>query len=122
VRFALQYDPQSFHIDAEAARKSQYKGLIASGFQTMALTFRMLLQEGTLCNGMGSPGIDELRWKLPVRPGDTLRMIATVLSLRESSTRSDRGYVEVFCDTVNQRNESVMTLRVVQIIQRKGET
>ena len=119
VHFALQYDPQPFHIDAEAAGRSQFKGLIASGFQTMALTFRMLLQEGTLSDGMGSPGIDELRWKLPVRPGDTLRTVATVLSLRASGSRTDRGYVELFCDTLNQRDESVMTMRVVQIIKRR---
>ncbi len=121
INFALQYDPQPFHIDAEAASESQFQGLIASGFQTLALTFRMLLQEGTLCNGMGSPGIDELRWKLPVRPGDTLHMVAKVLSARASKTRMDRGYVELFCDTLNQRGESVMTLRVVQIIRRRAD-
>lgn len=115
VHFALQYDPQPFHIDVEAAKKSQYKGLIASGFQTMALVFRMLLQEGVIKNGMGSPGIDELRWTKPVRPGDTLHMEAKVLSVRPSSSRSDRGYVEMFCDVVNQRSESVMTMRVHQI-------
>ncbi len=121
VHFALQYDPQPFHVDAEQAKESQYGGLIASGFQTLALTFRMLLQEGTLCNGMGSPGIDELRWKRPVRPGDTLRMVAHVTGVRDSRTRTDRGYVELSCDTLNHRDESVMTVRVVQIIRRRGD-
>ncbi len=119
VRFALQYDPQSFHIDAEAAAKSQYGGLIASGFQTMALAFRMYIQEGMLKQGMGSPGIDELRWLKPVRPGDTLHLATEVISIRESSKRTDRGYVEIDCKAINQCSEIVMTMRVVQIIRRR---
>ena len=116
VRFALQYDPQPFHIDVEAASKSQYGGLIASGFQTMALAFRMYIQEGMLKQGMGSPGMDELRWLKPVRPGDTLCMETEVLNKRESAKRKDRGYVEIFCSVINQKAETVMTFRVVQII------
>ena len=87
VRFALQYDPQPFHIDVEAANNSQFKGLIASGFQTLALVFRMYIQEGMLKQGMGSPGMDELRWLLPVRPGDTLHMEVEVLSTKASSSK-----------------------------------
>ena len=119
IDFALQHDPQPFHIDVAAAEKSQYKGLIASGFQTMSLVFRMYIQEGYLKHGMGSPGMDELRWLLPVRPGDTLHMETEVLSTRASNTRTDRGYVEIFCRYVNQRDETVMTLRVTQIIRRR---
>ena len=116
VRFALQYDPQPFHIDVEAANKSQFKGLIASGFQTLALVFRMYIQEGMLKQGMGSPGMDELRWLLPVRPGDTLHMEAEVLSTKASTRRSGRGYVEMLCNMINQKSEKVMTVRVTQII------
>ena len=119
VRFALQYDPQPFHIDVEAATNSQFKGLIASGFQTLALVFRMYIQEGMLKQGMGSPGMDELRWLLPVRPGDTLHMEVEVLSTKASSSRTDRGYVEKLCTVVNQKSEKVMTLRVTQIIRRR---
>ena len=119
VRFALQYDPQPFHIDVEAANNSQFKGLIASGFQTLALVFRMYIQEGMLKQGMGSPGMDELRWLLPVRPGDTLHMEVEVLSTKASSSRTDRGYVEKLCTVVNQKSEKVMTLRVTQIIRRR---
>ena len=118
VRFALQYDPQPFHIDVEAANNSPFKGLIASGFQTLALVFRMYIQEGMLKQGMGSPGMDELRWLLPVRPGDTLHMEVEVLGTKASSSRSDRGYVEKLCTVVNQRSEKVMTVRVTQIIRR----
>jgi acyl dehydratase len=119
VRFALQYDPQPFHIDVEAANNSPFKGLIASGFQTLALVFRMYIQEGMLKQGMGSPGMDELRWLLPVRPGDTLHMEVEVLGTKASSSRSDRGYVEKLCTVVNQRSEKVMTVRVTQIIRRR---
>lgn len=120
VRFALQYDPQPFHMDVEAAQKSQFKGLIASGFQTLALVFRMFIQEGTLKQGMGSPGMDELRWLRPVRPGDTVHMEAEVLSKKESSSRNDRGYVDLLCRMINQRSDTVMTVRVIQIIRRKN--
>ena len=119
IRFALQYDPQPFHIDVEAAGKSQYGGLIASGFQTLALVFRMYIQEGMLKQGMGSPGMDELRWLKPVRPGDTLHMETEVLTKRESSKRKDRGYIEILCKMINQNAQTVMTVRVVQILRRK---
>ena len=119
VRFALQYDPQPFHIDVEAANNSQFKGLIASGFQTLALVFRMYIQEGMLKQGMGSPGMDELRWLLPVRPGDTLHMEVEVLSTKVSSSKTDRGYVEKLCTVVNQKSEKVLTVRVTQIIRRR---
>lgn len=121
IHFALQYDPQPFHIDIEAARKSQYKGLIASGFQTLALVFRMYIQEGMLKQGMGSPGMDELRWLLPVRPGDTLHMESEVLSVSASRTRTDRGYVEIFCRIINHRDEVAMTVRLTQIIRRRSD-
>ncbi len=119
IRFAMQYDPQPFHMDVEASKKTQFKGLIASGFQTMALVFRMYIQDGYLKQGMGSPGMDELRWLRPVRPGDTLHMEAEVKSVRESETKSDRGYVDIFCSMVNQNSETVMTVIVHQIIRRK---
>ncbi len=120
VRFALQYDPQPFHIDVEAAKKSQFNGLIASGFQTMALVFRMYIQEGMLKQGMGSPGMDELRWLLPVRPGDTLHLESEVISTKASSSKTDRGYVEILCSIFNQKSQKVMSFRVTQIIRRKN--
>src|SRR3546814_7438124 len=84
--FAFRYDPQPFHLDKTAAEASIYQGLIASGWQTGLLGFRMLLQAGLLGKGsMGSPGLDELRWYLPVRPGDTLYGKASIESKRERS-------------------------------------
>ena len=88
VDFALTYDPQPFHIDAEAARASNFGGLIASGFQTLALGFRMLIQTGVFRKcGMGSPGLDELRWPRPVRPGDTLHSELEIIELRPSQSK-----------------------------------
>ncbi len=119
ISFALQYDPQPFHIDVVAATKTQFGGLIASGFQTLALVFRMFIQDGYLEHGMGSPGMDELRWLQPVRPGDTLHMEVEVLNTRASNSRLDRGYATLFCAMINQNTEKVMTVRVNQIIARK---
>lgn len=111
IEFALTFDPQPFHIDATAAAQSPFGGLIASGFHTLALTFRLFYQTGALADGsIGSPGLDELRWLRPVRPGDTLHVVATILETRPSTSKPDRGVVKVAYTTVNQRGEPVMTL------------
>ena len=119
VRFALAYDPQPFHIDVEAAAKSSFGGLIASGLHTLCLGWRMFLDEGLLkaCS-MGSPGIEELRWTAPVRPGDTLYTEAEVLEMRRSSSKPDRGSLRMGYCIVNQRHETVLTMTIVQILKR----
>lgn len=120
IEFAFKYDPQRFHIDAEAAAESPFGGLIASGFQTLAQTFRMWLDEGVLAKcGIGAPGIDELRWLAPVRPGDTLHMTAEVAEIRPSSSKPDRGVVRFSYTAANQRGETVMTLSVAQLVLRR---
>ena len=123
IDFALKYDPQPFHIDAEAARQSQFGGLIASGFLTQALTFRLFRDTGLLTGtGMGAGGIDELRWLRPVRPGDTIRVTVEVIEKRPSS-RPDRGYVRLRYTTSNQRGEPVLTMLSSGIIAtRSGDT
>src|SRR3546814_1387604 len=85
------YDPQPFHLDKEAAAEGPFNGLIASGFQTLAVAFRIFYQTGIInaCS-MGSPGLDELRWLRPVRPGDTLKVTATVREKRPSKSKPDR--------------------------------
>ena len=120
IQFALAYDPQPFHIDLEAAAQSQFGGLIASGLQTFALGWRMFLQEGLFkaCS-MGSPGIDELRWTAPVRPGDTLYTEAEVLELKPSSSKPDRGSLRMAYQIVNQRGETVLTMTIVHILRRR---
>lgn len=110
VDFGLRYDPQPFHIDAEAAAASPFGGLIASGFHTMAQGFRMVLDEGWLAGGsIGSPGFDQLRWTAPVRPGDTIHMQGEVVEVRPSRSKPDRGLVRVRYEAINQRGETVMT-------------
>lgn len=120
VHFALRYDPQPFHLDAEAARESPYGGLIASGFQTLGLTFRLFLQTGAFqaCS-LGAFGVDEVRWLLPVRPGDTLRVIAEVVEARASSSKPDRGIVRMKFTTFNQRGEAVQTMVGIHILRRR---
>lgn len=121
VAFARLYDPQPFHVDKDAAAKSQYRGLIASGMQVMALTFRALIDAGFVRGGgMGSPGLDEVRWHVPVRPGDRVVMRVTVLDCRASATRPDRGYVTVRFDAVNQKGETAMSYRCVEIVKKRA--
>ncbi len=120
VDFAFRFDPQPIHLDVEAAKGSPYGGLIASGFHTMVVGFRMLWQTGVFsaCS-LGSPGLDEVRWLLPVRPGDTLRTVAEVVEMRPSSSKPDRGICRVKYTIFNQRDEAVMTMTAVQIFARR---
>lgn len=118
--FALRYDPQPFHLDAEAAKETIFGGLIASGFQTLALGFRMLLQLGIFsASSMGSPGIDELRWPRPVRPGDTLHSELEVTETTPSRSKPDRGILKTTVRVVNQRGEDVLTFKGMQLIKRR---
>jgi acyl dehydratase len=121
IEFALVYDPQRFHIDREAAERSPYGGLIASGFQTLALGFRMFFHLGVITDtGLGSPGIDDLRWTAPVRPGDTIRTRVVVRDLRESKSRPDRGIVNLAFSVINQRDEQVLTFTTIAMIARRS--
>ena len=120
--FALMYDPQPFHIDREAAAQSNYGGLIASGFQTLALAFRSFYQAGTIAHAsIGSPGIDELRWLKPVRPGDTLHTEVEVRSKRASRSKPDRGILHMDWEVKNQTGEVVMTLTGIHLLRRRPE-
>jgi acyl dehydratase len=110
LAFAREYDPQPFHADEEAAKDTFAGTLIASGWQTCALTMRMLA-EGLLLHAtsMGAPGIDELRWLKPVLPGDALRARFTVTDARESKSRPGIGLLQFATEILNQRDEAVMT-------------
>ena len=120
IDFALRFDPQPFHLDVEAAKETIFGGLIASGFHTMALTFRLYAQTNALgAASLGSPGLDEVRWLRPVRPGDTLRAVVEVLETRPSTSKPDRGIVTVKYTTRNQRGEAVMTMLAKQLIRRR---
>lgn len=120
IGFALTYDPQPFHIDLEAARESNYGGLIASGFQTLALGFRMVWETGVFrASSMGSPGFDELRWLKPVRPGDTLKTELEVKEKTPSRSKPDRGILRIGYRIKNQTGDDVLTFLAMQLVKRK---
>ncbi len=122
IGFALTYDPQPFHIDIEAARESNYGGLIASGFQTLALGFRMVLETGVFrASSMGSPGFDELRWLKPVRPGDTLHTELEVKEKTPSRSKPDRGILRIAYRIKNQTDEDVLTFLSMHLVKRRPE-
>jgi acyl dehydratase len=120
IRFAMQYDPQSFHLDVTAALKSPYKGLIASGFHALSVCFRMFIQKGVFAAcSIGSPGIDEVRWLAPVRPGDTLRTETEVLEVKPSSSKPDRGILRMRYAGINQRGEKVISFILNHLLLRQ---
>ncbi|WP_119168880.1 MaoC family dehydratase [Algihabitans albus] len=120
LAFAWEWDPQPFHIDAEAAKGWGYGGLIASGFQTLLVAFRLIVQENVWVHcSLGSPGIEALRWLLPVRPGDTLHCRGEVLEARESGSKPDRGVVKFRYDVLNQKDETVADMVATQILRRR---
>jgi acyl dehydratase len=119
IDFAFQYDPQPFHLDREAAKQSIFGGLCASGFQTMSLSFRLFAQLGVLKNNLGGPGVDELRWTQPVYEGDTIHCRVTVAEQRASSSKPDRGIIKWGFETLNQKNEVVMTATFISFMKRR---
>ena len=121
VDFALIYDAQPFHIDEEAARHTIYRGLIASGFQVLGLTFRMFLMTGAIKDcSLGGYGIDELRWHAPVRPGDTIRAEVEVVEQKPSVSKPDRGQVKMLYRTFNQTGDLVQSFVGYHIMARHG--
>jgi acyl dehydratase len=103
VEFARRFDPQPIHIDAAYAAAGPFGGLIASGWHTAGLFTRMFVDHYiSHVASLASPGVDELRWPVPVRPGDRLRMRTTVLEARRSKSRPDRGIVHTRCELFNQ--------------------
>ena len=112
VAFAREWDPQPFHVDEEAARDGPFGGLAASGWHSAALWMRLYVDALLLrAASMGSPGLEELRWLVPVRAGDTVRARFVVLDVQPSSKRPDRGTVFFQGELVNQRDEVVVRMR-----------
>ncbi len=115
LQFGRQFDPQPFHIDPAAAQASVFGGLVASGWHTCSLTMRLLV-DGLLAHSssLGSPGVDNIRWLRPVRPGDTLHAVVTITEVRPSQSKPDRGAVKIHIAVSNQRDdqggEVVMTM------------
>ena len=117
LAFAQAYDPQAFHIDRDAAAVSMFGGLIASGWHTAALMMRMLVDHYlSKVASLASPGVDELRWLVPVRAGDVLRVRVTVQDARRSRSRDDRGVVTSTIEVLNQHDAVVMTVKAVNLL------
>jgi acyl dehydratase len=115
--FARRWDPQPMHVDPAAAAKGQFGGLIASGWHTVAVMMRLLADNFlSRVASIASPGIDELRWLRPVRPGDALRIRVSVLATERSRSRPDRGMVRTLVEVINQRNEPVMSLKAMNLM------
>lgn len=120
VDFATEFDPQPFHVDEEAAEQSIYGGLIASGWQTCCVYMRLLCDSFLLqVHSMGSPGVDELRWLGPVRPGDTLSAKLRIDEVRVSKSKPDRGIIMTAGEVRNQEGDLVLTLKSPLMVRRR---
>ena len=117
IEFARRFDPQVFHTDPEAAKKTIYGGLIASGWHTASMMMRLIVEHYLPgARSLGSPGIDELRWILPVRPGDKLSVRVTVKEANRSRSKPDRGVVRSFVEVLNQNREVVLTMKAINLL------
>lgn len=119
--FAREWDPQPFHIDPEAAADSAFGGIIASGFHTILVGFLLSYQTGLWADAsMGSPGMENIRWLHPVRPGDSLKLAAEVLASKPSASRPDRGRITVRNQVFNQDDLCVAEYTGIHILKRRG--
>lgn len=120
ISFARQWDPQPFHVDPEAAQQTMWGGIIASGWHTGAIAMRLLV-DGLLsrCATQGSPGVDHVRFRVPVRPGDVLSGRHTILETSPSASRPRMGKIRALTELVNQRGETVVTMDGVGFYDRR---
>jgi len=120
ITFARQFDPQPFHVLPNEAKNSPFGGIIASGWHTIAIFMRLFVDEVLNKSlSLASPGIDEVRWLKPVRPGDTLRGRFTVLECTPSRSRPEMGIVRSKCEALNQHDEVVMTMLGIHFLGRR---
>ncbi|MGH1361593.1 MAG: MaoC family dehydratase [Burkholderiaceae bacterium] len=112
LEFAQKYDPQAFHLDHDAAAKTHFGGLVASGWMTCSVMMRLYVDHYiSPLSSMGSPGLDEIRWLAPVRPGDRLRVRVRTVSSRRSESKPDRGFLKFEQAVLNQADEVVLTVK-----------
>jgi acyl dehydratase len=118
--FARAFDPQPIHVDPEFAAQGPFGGLIASGWHTAGIMMRLFADHClSRVASLASPGIDELRWPAPVRPGDSLRLRATFVEARRSRSKPDRGLVRTEAELINQNDQTVLTLTAMNIIRAR---
>jgi acyl dehydratase len=117
IAFARRFDPQSFHLDPQLAETGPFGGLVASGWHTTGIFMRLFADHYlSQIASQGSPGVDELRWANPVRPGDVLRLRATITGTRRSKSKPDRGIVHTQAELLNQDDRSVLSLIAVNLL------
>jgi acyl dehydratase len=122
LAFAAEFDPQPFHLDETAARRSIFGGLTVSGWHTAAVTMRLLVEsELKPAGGIVGAGLDELRWAWPVRPGDELRIECEVIEVRPSKSRPEQGLVKLRTTTLNQDDKPVMVNVVNLVVPRRND-
>ncbi|MBA2584897.1 MAG: MaoC family dehydratase [Chthoniobacterales bacterium] len=123
VEFARQFDPQPFHLDLDAARRSVFGGLAASGWHTAAMSMRLFVTSGLhLAGGSIGLGVDELRWPRPVRPGDILELECEIMEVRPSRSKPDRGVIRISNVTRNQKGEIVQSFTASVLVRRRTVT
>jgi acyl dehydratase len=121
VRFAKEFDPQPFHVDEDAAKQSMFGGVIASGWHTCGLAMRMMCDAYLLESAsLGSPGVENIRWLKPVRPGDTLRVRCVVLEARPLESKPHIGLVRNRWEVLNQNGEEVMQMEGFGMFKRRS--
>jgi acyl dehydratase len=119
--FAAEFDPQPFHLDDDAAKRTIFRGLAASGWHTAAATMRLLVEgEMKPAGGVVGAGFEEFRWPRPVRPGDELTVKSEVLEVRPSKSRPEQGVIKTRTTTLNQNGEAVQILVATLIVLRRG--
>ena len=120
LEFARQWDPQPFHLDETAAANTFFKGLVASGWHTVSMTMRLLVDGGLpIAGGIIGAGVDEIKWPRAVRPGDTLRLESEVLDVRPSRSRPEQGLMKVRTTTFNQNDEPVQVMTSNLVVPRR---
>ena len=121
IRFAEQFDPQPMHTNTQAAAAGPFGGLIASGWHTVGLMMRLVVQHYlSPASSLASPGVDELRWLRPVRPDDTLSVRLTILEATRSRSKPDRGVVRSLIEVRNQDGEAVMSAKPGNLVRCRG--
>ncbi len=117
IEFGRRFDPQPFHVDRERAADGPFGGLIASGWHTGSMMMRVLVDRYlSRVAGLGSPGMDELRWPAPVRPGDRLYVRVTVIEARRSASKPDRGLVRIAIEVLNASEVLVMAVKAMTLV------
>jgi acyl dehydratase len=121
ISFAESFDPQTMHTDPEKAAQGPFHGLIASGWHTIALMMRLFVDHYlSAVASRASPGVDEVRWYRPVRPGDRLQLRISILEARPSRSKPDRGMVVSLLEGINQEGEVVTSLKAMNLLAKRG--